>query len=626
MSRCTGILKKMRVVATALLSAAISFRANPISMYTILGLPEEPESSVTVNLRHGNTHTVTLQQQLVESDGSVSLAGSSWETGFVLADYITNPATGMSWAGKTVVELGSGLGLCSIAAGLMGAASVCATDNSPTALRLLRDNLDAYAASCTGTLDVQPLTWGDESGLAALPPTPMIDIVMASDVVYQHSARDALRRTICSLCPAGSDTLVLLAHRWRAHPEDDAAFFASFAPLGFEPFAEVEAELLPPEYRATVPGMLRRPISIFCTRRVDVAVGESGSSAEADSTRDAALPAVDAALAAVDAALAAVDAALPAVDAALPAVDDLAVTAVDASEGRLGLFSDAAWAALTSSEREAVRRDAKQARQRRKRAVASTMAGSDAQASSSSSSSTTATASSFVATCVIDCSFDELMTDRQSVSLAQQLQLCYASTKRSAKESVSQHARSQHEGTAQDPEAQARAASAPGVSALRLHWSSYGGRVARHVRRMQGSAGWSVKRGAESYLEHYDCSRLVYLSADAEECLDEVDPNAVYVIGGIVDRNRHKGLTRERAEAAGVRCLRLPIAEHVHTDPTHEERRVLAVNHVFEMLMRRAEGAGWSSAIEAAMPKRKLLLRRPEKRRPRLVKVACGTP
>ena len=139
-----GILKKMRVVATALLSAAISFRANPISMYTILGLPHpDPESSVTVNLRHGNTHTVTLQQQLVESDGSVSLAGSSWETGFVLADYITNPATGMSWAGKTVVELGSGLGLCSIAAGLMGAASVCATDNSPTALRLLRDNLAA---------------------------------------------------------------------------------------------------------------------------------------------------------------------------------------------------------------------------------------------------------------------------------------------------------------------------------------------------------------------------------------------------------------------------------------------------------------------------------------------------
>lgn len=33
---------------------------------------------------------------------------------------------------------------------------------------------------------------------------------------------------------------------------------------------------------------------------------------------------------------------------------------------------------------------------------------------------------------------------------------------------------------------------------------------------------------------------LVYLSADSEEELTELDPNHVYIIGGLVDRNRHK--------------------------------------------------------------------------------------
>jgi Trm5-related predicted tRNA methylase len=44
------------------------------------------------------------------------------------------------------------------------------------------------------------------------------------------------------------------------------------------------------------------------------------------------------------------------------------------------------------------------------------------------------------------------------------------------------------------------------------------------------------------YLERFADRKddLVYLTADAEETIQELDASKVYIIGGIVDRNRHK--------------------------------------------------------------------------------------
>ncbi|GLD91653.1 hypothetical protein PINS_up000186 [Pythium insidiosum] len=41
--------------------------------------------------------------------------------------------------------------------------------------------------------------------------------------------------------------------------------------------------------------------------------------------------------------------------------------------------------------------------------------------------------------------------------------------------------------------------------------------------------------------EVYDPQELVYLSPDADDVLLEIDPRAVYVVGGIVDRSVRKG-------------------------------------------------------------------------------------
>ena len=56
---------------------------------------------------------------------------------------------------------------------------------------------------------------------------------------------------------------------------------------------------------------------------------------------------------------------------------------------------------------------------------------------------------------------------------------------------------------------------------------------------------------------------LVYLTADAEEQLEILEEDGMYIVGGLVDRNRHPQLCLKKAEELGVRTARLPIGEHL---------------------------------------------------------------
>lgn len=68
-----------------------------------------------------------------------------------------------------------------------------------------------------------------------------------------------------------------------------------------------------------------------------------------------------------------------------------------------------------------------------------------------------------------------------------------------------------------------------------------------------------------------------------------------------MDHNKHKGLTHGLATAAGVATARLPIDEHL----VISQRRVLAVNHVFEILLHVSNGASWGDALGKAVPQRR---------------------
>ncbi|GLB34113.1 putative tRNA (Guanine-1)-methyltransferase [Lyophyllum shimeji] len=96
--------------------------------------------------------------------------------------------------------------------------------------------------------------------------------------------------------------------------------------------------------------------------------------------------------------------------------------------------------------------------------------------------------------------------------------------------------------------------------------------------------------------------KIVYLTADSEEELTELQPEETYIIGGICDHNRYKNLCLDKAKESGIRTARLPIGRYLASLPT---RKVLTVNQVFEILLKWVETKDWEQALYSVIPKRK---------------------
>ena len=96
-------------------------------------------------------------------------------------------------------------------------------------------------------------------------------------------------------------------------------------------------------------------------------------------------------------------------------------------------------------------------------------------------------------------------------------------------------------------------------------------------------------------------AETIYLSADSDYTLTELKPFSTYIIGGLVDKNREKGICAARAAAAGVKTARLPIGDYL----AMASRKVLTTNHVHEIMLKWLECGDWGEAFMKVIPKRK---------------------
>ncbi|KAF2175614.1 hypothetical protein K469DRAFT_701639 [Zopfia rhizophila CBS 207.26] len=94
---------------------------------------------------------------------------------------------------------------------------------------------------------------------------------------------------------------------------------------------------------------------------------------------------------------------------------------------------------------------------------------------------------------------------------------------------------------------------------------------------------------------------VIYLSSESDVTLERLRPNSTYIIGGLVDKNRHKGLCYKRAMDRAIKTAKLPIGDFLQM----KSRQVLTTNHVCEIMLKWLELGDWGEAFMQVIPKRK---------------------
>jgi len=96
-------------------------------------------------------------------------------------------------------------------------------------------------------------------------------------------------------------------------------------------------------------------------------------------------------------------------------------------------------------------------------------------------------------------------------------------------------------------------------------------------------------------------NNIFYLSADSENNIDSIDNDATYIIGGIVDRNKYKNLTFNKAKQLGINHGKFPIGNYLKLNSS----QVLTTNHTFQILNEYSIRHNWKEAFISVIPKRK---------------------
>ncbi|OQR97776.1 RNA (guanine-9-)-methyltransferase domain-containing protein [Achlya hypogyna] len=175
-------------------------------------------------------------------------------------------------------------------------------------------------------------------------------------------------------------------------------------------------------------------------------------------------------------------------------------------------------------------------------------------------------------TIVIDCGFEEDMSSKEKKSLSQQIMFSYGINKRCE-------------------------------SPATVFLTSLHGETEANLQKIGGFSEWlAFDATTKCYMDTFRKESLVYLTADSPNVIEELSSDKVYIIGGIVDRNRLKGATYEKAVAQGIATAKLPLDKVVEMG---QATRVLTVNHVFQILVDYQTKQDWTQATMSALPARK---------------------
>ncbi|XP_020815875.1 methyltransferase-like protein 22 [Drosophila serrata] len=168
-----------------------------VSKFRFVYPPEEKLAGITAD-SDGDLEVPRPRRGVIELEHSeateLRLVGLQvWRGALLLADYLF--AKRLEFAEQTIMELGAGVGLTSIAAGIYNAGKVYCTDvDLGCILKLIRGNVERNSQLLTGQVSVLEfnfLTPRGEQSKELLKAIDDSDIILAADVIYCDTLTDA---------------------------------------------------------------------------------------------------------------------------------------------------------------------------------------------------------------------------------------------------------------------------------------------------------------------------------------------------------------------------------------------------------------------------------------------------
>ncbi|KAE8382853.1 guanine-1-methyltransferase-domain-containing protein [Aspergillus bertholletiae] len=203
-------------------------------------------------------------------------------------------------------------------------------------------------------------------------------------------------------------------------------------------------------------------------------------------------------------------------------------------------------------------------------------------------------------TLIVDCGYDDLMLEKERISLSSQLTRSYSDNRGApfrahmVFSSFNKLLKERFDTTL--------AKVYNNWKGIRFMDEDFAHAAEQAKEWMQGPKGGQL---AGMFADKTDASpedgEIVYLSSDSPNTLTELKPYSTYIIGGLVDKNRHKAICYKTAVEKGIKTAKLPIGDYIQM----ASRQVLATNHVVEIMIRWLELGDWGEAFMKVIPRRK---------------------
>nr|CAG4644287.1 EOG090X0D3U [Lepidurus arcticus] len=117
---------------------------------------------------------------------------------------------------------------------------------------------------------------------------------------------------------------------------------------------------------------------------------------------------------------------------------------------------------------------------------------------------------------------------------------------------------------------------------VQFYVTSLNGKSLEDIEKKQGYQNWDVNFHKEHFSEILPKDQVIYLTSESNNEINDLEDGKVYVIGGLVDHNAHKGLCHSLAVEKGYNHARLPLDKFVEM----KTRKVITIDQGRNRILR----------------------------------------